>query len=54
MKFINYLEQISGVSIFPLISLMIFFIFFALLLFYVLKTDKNYFKKIGELPLDNN
>lgn len=54
MKFIKYLEQISGVEIYPMISLMIFFLFFIVLLWFVLKTDKNYLKKIEQIPFDNN
>lgn len=41
MKFINYLESIAGVSIFPMISLMIFFIFFVTLVIYVCKILSN-------------
>ena len=32
MKFINYLEGIAGVGIFPMISLLIFFVFFIVLI----------------------
>lgn len=54
MKFINYLEKISGVSIYPLVSLLIFFVFFVVLLWFVMKTDKDYLKKIEQIPFDNN
>jgi hypothetical protein len=54
MKFIHYLENISGVSIYPLTSLLIFFIFFVVLLWFVLKTDKQYLKEIEQIPFDNN
>lgn len=53
MKFINYLESISGVAIFPLISLAIFFIFFSLLIVYVTKADKQHIRELENLPLDN-
>lgn len=52
MKFIHYLEHISGVSIYPLTSLLIFFVFFLMLLWYVLGTDKSYINTISEIPLD--
>jgi hypothetical protein len=52
MKFINYLEHISGVSIYPLTSLLIFFVFFLALIWYVLGTDKSYINTISEIPLD--
>lgn len=54
MKFIHYLETISGVSIYPMISLMVFFLFFIVLLWFVMKTDKDYLRKIEQLPFDNN
>ena len=52
MKFINYLESISGISIYPMISLMIFFIFFMLLGVRVYLMDKKVVDEIGNLPLD--
>jgi hypothetical protein len=54
MKFINYLESISGVSIFPMISLMIFFIFFIALGLKVYLMDKNVISEIEHLPLEDN
>ena len=41
MKFKNYLESITGIGIYPLISLMIFVVFFGLVTFYVIKGNKN-------------
>jgi hypothetical protein len=52
MKFINYLESIAGVAIFPMISLFIFFIFFTVLLVYVFKTDKAHIQELENLPFD--
>ncbi|CAN5803952.1 hypothetical protein BH11BAC7_BH11BAC7_22890 [soil metagenome] len=52
MKFINYLQSITGVSIFPLISLLVFVIFFILLGIYVLKADKNRLNYIAALPIE--
>jgi cytochrome c oxidase cbb3-type subunit 3 len=53
MKFINYLESISGVAIFPLISLTIFFCFFTLLIIYVMKADKGHISDLKNIPLEN-
>ena len=50
----NVLESISGIEIYPLVSLVIFFIFFTLVLIWVLKADKEYLKKMETIPLDNN
>lgn len=53
MKFINYLKSIEGVGIFPLISLLMFFVFFFALLIFVFKADKETLNKIKNIPLDN-
>jgi cytochrome c oxidase cbb3-type subunit III len=53
MKFRNYLETISGVSIFPLISLVIFFVFFVVLLWYVIKMDRKKIDILSNMPLDD-
>lgn len=53
MKFINYLKSIEGVGIYPLISLVFFFVFFILLLLYVAKADKKTMEELEHLPIDN-
>ena len=53
MKFIHYIEKISGVDIYGLISLGIFFLFFVVMLTWVLRSDKKKLKKISEIPLNN-
>lgn len=54
-KFIKkYAETMEDISIYPLISLMIFFIFFIVLLFYVKKMDKKSVKILSNIPLDLN
>ena len=50
MKFINYLESITGIGIYPMASLMIFFIFFALVGIYVIKGRKEYFDHLKNIP----
>ena len=52
MKFINYIESISGVSIFGLISLLLFIGFFSLMLIWTLKADKRLIEEISHIPLD--
>lgn len=52
MKFIHYLEKISGVSIYPLLSFVIFGLFFIAVLIYVWKADKNTINQISRIPLD--
>lgn len=53
MKFVNYLEKISGVDIYALSSFLIFALFFIVMLTWVLKTDKKKIKEISRIPLDN-
>jgi cbb3-type cytochrome oxidase subunit 3 len=53
MKFINYLEKITGVDIFGLSSFMIFFFFFVAVALWAWKADKKMIDKINRIPLDN-
>jgi hypothetical protein len=52
MKFVNYLEKISGVDIYGLMSFAIFGLFFLAVLIYVIKADKKEIDKISRIPLD--
>jgi heme/copper-type cytochrome/quinol oxidase subunit 2 len=52
-KFVKqYAESIDGINIYPMISLVIFFLFFVVLLYYVKKMDKSKVKEISRIPLD--
>jgi hypothetical protein len=53
MKFIHYIEKISGVDIYGLLSLGIFFVFFVVMLVWVFRSDKAKLKSISEIPLHN-
>jgi cytochrome c oxidase cbb3-type subunit 4 len=46
------LESIDGVGIYPLISLLIFFIFFVALFWWVMTAKKDYINKVSNLPLE--
>ena len=50
MKFIHYLEKITGVGIFPLTSLTIFFVFFLAMAVWTLKADKRYISALKQIP----
>jgi cytochrome c oxidase cbb3-type subunit 3 len=52
MKFINYLESITGISIYPLISLVIFTVFFSIVLAYVITADKKKMDSNSNIPLE--
>jgi len=46
------LESIDGVEIYPIISLLIFFVFFAALFWWVITAKKDYIKTVSNLPLE--
>jgi hypothetical protein len=50
----NVLEQISGVQVFPIISLVIFFAFFGLITYLVLTAKQEYIEEMKNLPLDED
>jgi len=52
MKFINYLEKISGVSIYGLSSFIIFGLFFLLVVTWAIRADKKMIDEIRRIPLD--
>lgn len=52
-KFIKqYAEKIDHASIYPMISLLIFFLFFVVLLVLVKKMDKDRINTLSNIPLD--
>jgi hypothetical protein len=53
MKFIHYLEKVAGVDVMGILSLTIFFLFFAVMLTWVFKTKKREFEEVSRIPLDN-
>ena len=54
MKLIKHnLETITGIEIYPLISFVIFFLFFTGLFIYVYRMDKSKIKEITNIPLDS-
>ncbi len=50
------LENIDGVEIYPMISLLIFFIFFVVLFWWVFTAKKAHIAEVSNIPLeiDNN
>ena len=54
LKYIKgHMETIAGIEIYPIISLLIFFIFFVALFWWVFTAKKDYIKTVSSLPLDN-
>ena len=54
MKFINYLESIAGVGIFPLISLCMFFVFFTALSIWAVRVRKEHLDKMKNIPFEKS
>ncbi|MBO6662822.1 MAG: cytochrome C oxidase Cbb3 [Roseivirga sp.] len=48
-----YFEQVHNVEVWPIISLIIFFVFFVGLIGYVWKMRKDYAEHMGDLPLSD-
>ncbi|NND14978.1 MAG: CcoQ/FixQ family Cbb3-type cytochrome c oxidase assembly chaperone [Eudoraea sp.] len=55
LKFVkNHMESIEGIATYPMISLLIFFVFFALLFWWVFTTSKEHIKEVSEIPLQDD
>ncbi|REE81883.1 hypothetical protein BX611_1424 [Lutibacter oceani] len=55
LKFIKHnLEGIDGVEIYPIISLLLFFIVFVTMIVFVFKLPKRSIDEVSQLPLDND
>jgi cytochrome c oxidase cbb3-type subunit IV len=48
------LENIDGVEIYPIISLLIFFFFFVALFWWVFTAKKDHIEEVSNIPLDTN
>ncbi|MEM6764940.1 MAG: hypothetical protein AAF824_18175 [Bacteroidota bacterium] len=48
----DVLRSIDDISLFPVIAILIFFVFFLLLGIRVVKMDKKHVNKMSSLPLD--
>ena len=48
----NVLQSIENIEIWPVISFVIFFIFFLCLLLWVFTTDKKFIEKMESLPFE--
>jgi len=54
-KFIQkYAETMENATVYPIISLLIFFIFFAVLTYFVITMDKKSVQVLSNIPLDNS
>ncbi len=51
MKFINYLEKITGVDVYGMTSLLLFFIIFIIMGIYAFTADKKFIDAMKNSPL---
>lgn len=55
LKFIKgHMESIDGIEIYPIISLLIFFVFFVVLFLWVISANKNYIEQVSNIPLESD
>ena len=52
MKFVNYIEKISGIDIYGLASLLLFTSIFLIMLIWSIKADKKMIEEISRIPLN--
>jgi hypothetical protein len=45
--------SIDGVEVYPIVSLLVFFVFFVVLGIYVFKLSKNHISEMKQAPLDD-
>ncbi len=54
LKFVKHtMDTISGIEIFPIISLLIFFSFFVGMLLWVRKSSESYINHVKNLPFED-
>jgi cbb3-type cytochrome oxidase subunit 3 len=54
LKFIKgHMETIAGVEVYPIISLLIFFIFFVALFWWVFTAKRDYIQAVEQIPLES-
>ncbi len=55
LKFVKgNLENIDGVEVYPIISLLIFFTFFVFLFWWVFTTKKEFIDEVSNIPLEKD
>jgi cytochrome c oxidase cbb3-type subunit 4 len=51
---INSLENLAGLSIYPMLSLLVFFIFFGIVGLWIITANKQKMEKMRNLPLEDD
>lgn len=54
LKFVkSHMDSILGIEIYPIFSLLVFFIFFSVLILWAFSAKKEYFSSVSNLPLED-
>lgn len=54
LKFIKgYVSSIDGIEIYPIISFIIFFVFFLAVTYFVISAKKSYIEELSNIPLED-
>lgn len=51
--FKNYLDGIKGIATYPLLSLIVFFLFFVAMSIWLIRADKNKMNELADLPFQD-
>ncbi|MEX0997445.1 MAG: CcoQ/FixQ family Cbb3-type cytochrome c oxidase assembly chaperone [Flavobacteriaceae bacterium] len=55
LKYIKgHMDSIQGIEVYPIISLIIFFTFFAVLFIWVVTSKKKYIEEVSNIPLERD
>ena len=55
LKFVkSYMESMDGIATYPMISLLIFFVFFTILFWWVVTASREHIREMSKIPLDDN
>ncbi|WP_029036746.1 cytochrome c oxidase subunit IV [Salinimicrobium xinjiangense] len=55
LKFVKgHMESIAGIEVYPIISLLIFFLFFVALFWWVFTAKKDYINTVEQIPLETD
>ena len=54
MKFINYLQGITGIGVYPMFSFILFVVFFVFVTIRILRADTGFIDHMKNMPLEND
>lgn len=54
MDFVNYVEKVTGVSVYGLISFILFGLFFTVITIWAFRADKKMIDEVKNIPLNTH